>query len=168
MVQRTAARWTCRRWHNTSHVGEMLDDLHWSTLEKRRTNSSLTLFYKIHNRLVDIDRVRYLSTNKSTRHSGRLSNSQQYDRQTSSSDLLKFSYFPRIIPLWNALPESTVASNTVDSFKLLIDQFITSLFLMLRSDVILFLFSETLYSTFRSYIQLLAAYMPPPCRYGHN
>ena len=47
MVQRTAARWTCRRWHNTSHVGEMIDDLQWSTLEKRRTNSSLTLFYKI-------------------------------------------------------------------------------------------------------------------------
>ena len=109
MVQRTAARWTCRRWHNTSHVGEMIDDLQWSTLEKRRTNSSLTLFYKIHNKLVDIDRDRYLTTNKSTRHSGRLSNSQQYDRQTSSSDLLKFSYFPRIIPLWNALPESTVA-----------------------------------------------------------
>ena len=26
-VQRTAARWTCRRWRNTSSVGDMLDDL---------------------------------------------------------------------------------------------------------------------------------------------
>ena len=26
-VQRTAARWTCRRWHNTSSVGDMLDEL---------------------------------------------------------------------------------------------------------------------------------------------
>ena len=26
-VQRTAARWTCRRWRNTSSVGEMLDEL---------------------------------------------------------------------------------------------------------------------------------------------
>jgi hypothetical protein len=102
MVQRTAARWTCRRWHNTSHVGEMLDDLEWSTLEKMRTNSSLTLFYKIHNRLVDIDTARYLSTNKSTRYSGRLSHSQQYDRLTASTDLLKFSFFPRVIPLWNS------------------------------------------------------------------
>ena len=26
-VQRTAARWTCKRWCNTSSVGEMLDEL---------------------------------------------------------------------------------------------------------------------------------------------
>ena len=26
-VQRTAAHWTCRRWRNTSSVGEMLDEL---------------------------------------------------------------------------------------------------------------------------------------------
>ena len=31
-VQRTAARWTCRRWRNTSSVGEMLDELQWPTL----------------------------------------------------------------------------------------------------------------------------------------
>ena len=116
MVQRTAARWTCRRWHNTSH-GEMLDDLQWSTLDKRRTNTSLTFFYKIHNRLVDIDRDRYLSTNLTTRYSGRLSHSQQYNRLTASTDLLKYSFFPRVIPLWNALPESTVSMTTVDSFK---------------------------------------------------
>ena len=29
MVQRTAARWTCRRWKNTSSVGDMLDKLEW-------------------------------------------------------------------------------------------------------------------------------------------
>ena len=35
-VQRTAARWTCRRWRNQSHVGEMLDDLQCSTLESHQ------------------------------------------------------------------------------------------------------------------------------------
>ena len=38
-VQRTAARWTCRRclrWRNTSSVGEMLDELEWPSLEVRR------------------------------------------------------------------------------------------------------------------------------------
>ena len=38
-VQRTAARWTCRRWRNTSSVGEMLDELQWPTLEARRDQS---------------------------------------------------------------------------------------------------------------------------------
>ena len=31
-VQRTAARWTCRRWRN----GDMLDELEWPSLETRR------------------------------------------------------------------------------------------------------------------------------------
>ena len=34
-VQRTAARWTCRRWRNTSSVGEMLDELEWPSIEAR-------------------------------------------------------------------------------------------------------------------------------------
>ena len=46
-VQRTTARWTCRRWRNTSSVGEMLDELEWPSLEDRRDQSSLLLFHKI-------------------------------------------------------------------------------------------------------------------------
>ena len=47
-VQRTAARWTCRRWPNTRNVDEMLDELEWPSLEARRDRSSLLLFHKIH------------------------------------------------------------------------------------------------------------------------
>ena len=38
-VQRLATRWTCRRWRNTSSVGEMLDELEWPSLEARRDRS---------------------------------------------------------------------------------------------------------------------------------
>ena len=48
-VQRTAARWTFGRWHNQSHVGEMLDELQWPTLQEKRQQAYLALFYKIHN-----------------------------------------------------------------------------------------------------------------------
>ena len=34
--QRTAARWTCRRWRNTSSVGEMVNELEWPSLEAQR------------------------------------------------------------------------------------------------------------------------------------
>ena len=44
-VQRTAARWTCRRWRNTCSVSEMLDGLEWPSLEARRDRSSLLLFH---------------------------------------------------------------------------------------------------------------------------
>ena len=47
-VQRTAARWACRRWRNQSHFGEMLDELQWTELQERRQQATLT-FYKIHN-----------------------------------------------------------------------------------------------------------------------
>ena len=38
-VQKTAARWTCRRWHNKSSVDDMLDELEWPSLEDRRVKS---------------------------------------------------------------------------------------------------------------------------------
>ena len=61
-VQRTAARWTCRRWRNTSSVvGDMLDELEWPSLEARREQSSLTFFYKIHSRTVSLDKDKYLT-----------------------------------------------------------------------------------------------------------
>ena len=39
-VQRTAARWTCRRIRNTSSIGDMLDELDWPSC---REQSSLIL-----------------------------------------------------------------------------------------------------------------------------
>ena len=73
-VQRTAARWTCRRWRNTSSVGEMLDELEWPSLEARRDRSYLLLFHKIHCGAVSIENDRYLTpahSLKSTRASHR-------------------------------------------------------------------------------------------------
>ena len=60
-MQRTAARWTCRRWRNTSSVGNMLDELEWPSLEARREQSSLTFFYKIHSGTVSLDKDKYLT-----------------------------------------------------------------------------------------------------------
>ena len=47
-VQRTEARWTYRKWRNTSSVGVMLDELEWLSPEAWRDQSSLFLFHKIH------------------------------------------------------------------------------------------------------------------------
>ena len=60
-VQRTAARWTCRRWRNASSVGDMLDELELPSLEARREQSSLTFFYKIHSGTVSLDKDKYLT-----------------------------------------------------------------------------------------------------------
>ena len=60
-VQRTAARWTCRRWRNTSHVGDMLSELEQPTLEDWREQASLAFFHKIHSGTVAIERNKYLT-----------------------------------------------------------------------------------------------------------
>ena len=44
-VQRTAARWASRRWHNQHHVGEMLEELQWPEFQERKQQASLA-FYK--------------------------------------------------------------------------------------------------------------------------
>ena len=120
-VQKTAARWVCRRWHNKSSVDDMLNDLDWPSLEDRRLKSSLTFFYKIiiHSGTVSLDKDKYLTLAPRLR-STRASHDSQYTRYMSYSDALKNSFFPRTIPLWNSLPSSVVASKTTEEFKALI------------------------------------------------
>ena len=115
-VQRTAARWTCRRWRNTSSVGYMLDDLEWPSLETRREQSSLTFFYKIHSGTVDLDKDKYLTPAPNLRRT-RASHESQYTRHFAYSDALKNSFFPRTFPMWNSLPSSVVSSKTIEEFK---------------------------------------------------
>ena len=56
-IQRTAARWTCRRWQNTISVSEMLDELEWPSLEACRDRSSLLFFHKTHSGAVSIEQT---------------------------------------------------------------------------------------------------------------
>jgi hypothetical protein len=53
-VQRRAARYVCHRYHNTSSVTEMMDDLSWPTLKERRTKTRQINFYKISNNKMEI------------------------------------------------------------------------------------------------------------------
>ena len=92
-VQRTAARWTCRRWRNTSRVGDMLDDLELPSLETHREQSSLTFFYKIHSGTVSLDKDKYLTPALNLRT--RASHESQYTRYFAYSDALKKFFFPQ-------------------------------------------------------------------------
>ena len=99
-VQRTAARWTCRRWQNTSNVDKMLDELEWPSLGAQRDQSSLLLFHKIHFGAVSIALAHSLKPTRSA-------HSAQYRRHQTYSDALKNSSPPPphpTIPHWNSLP----------------------------------------------------------------
>ena len=118
-VQRTAARWTCRRWRNTSSVGEMLDELDWPSLEARRDQSSLLLFHKIHCGAVSIEKDKYMTPAHSLKTT-RSSHSAQYRRHQTYSDALKNSFFPRTIPHWNSLSPSVANAQSTEEFRALL------------------------------------------------
>ena len=46
-IQRRAARFVKNRYHNRSSVTDMLSDLKWTPLQKRRKTARLTMMYKI-------------------------------------------------------------------------------------------------------------------------
>ena len=84
-VQKTAARWTCRRWRNRSSVGDMLSELEWPSLETRREQPSLTFFYKIHSGIVSINKDRYLTpATATTQTRASKINNIQYPRYQSN------------------------------------------------------------------------------------
>ena len=94
LIRRTAARWTYRRWWNTSTVGEMSGELEWSSLETRRDHSTLPLFQKINcfnltqiNRTVSIEKDKYMTPVHSSKTT-RSSHSAQCCRYQTYSDAL--------------------------------------------------------------------------------
>jgi hypothetical protein len=114
MVQRRAARFITNRFHNTSSVDSMLEELNCETLETRRTKHQLTMLYRIVNKLVDIDANKYLTPRrKMPRHP----HGSGFLPVTHTSDIFKYSFFPRSIPLWNDLPASVAEAPSLASFK---------------------------------------------------
>ena len=64
MVQRRAARYVMRRYHNTSSVTHMLDHLQWPLLSQRRSCLRLVFLYKIINQLVAIPPDLYITSHQ--------------------------------------------------------------------------------------------------------
>ena len=60
MIQRRAAGWTLHNYSTYASVTEMLQSLSWRSLEQRRSDSRLCLFYKITPDLVAIDLPLYV------------------------------------------------------------------------------------------------------------
>ena len=113
-VQRRSTRYCTNRYHNTSSVTDMLQNLNWETLESRRTKLQLVMIYKIMNDLVDIPSDAYL-TPTTTRT--RVIHSKKLLQYPTRRDTFKYSFFPRTIPVWNSLPASVAEAPDLAPFK---------------------------------------------------
>lgn len=120
-VQRRAARFTTGRYHNTSSVSSMLDDLNWENLEQRRMRARIIMFYKITHYAVAIDPQQYLIPQTRTTRSA---HPYQYQSFSPTTDYYKYSFFPQTVCIWNSLPAEIVESGqTLDQFKTLIQSY---------------------------------------------
>ena len=120
MVQRRAARYVLHRYERTASVKEMLEQLDWETLEQRRRKARLTMLYKMHYNLVEIDHQKYLEpAGRSSRHMHKFS----YKVPASKTNYHLFSFFPNTIRDWNSLPLNVVEAQSVNSFRAKLDMF---------------------------------------------
>jgi hypothetical protein len=115
-VQRRAARWVSQRYRRTSSVEDMLTCLQWPSLQSRRRNARLTTFYKFHHKTAFIN-SHYAPVFDPQKRKARHSNSQSYPIPSCRTDYRKFSFFPRTVAEWNALPDDAVQACSVEAFR---------------------------------------------------
>ena len=60
MVQRRSARYVLNQYHTTASVTTMINQLNWESLQRRRENARLNMFYKAHHGLAAIQLENYL------------------------------------------------------------------------------------------------------------
>ena len=117
MIQHRAARFVLNKpWRRNDRdsISQMLMDLNWSSLQDRRKYSRLLLLYKVVTNYFIIPH-NYLPCQAypSTR-AQHLFKCRHYQ---VSTDLYRYSFFPRSIPEWNNLPITNINDMTLEQFK---------------------------------------------------
>lgn len=117
-VQRRGARYVNNNyWDRTPGcVTKMVEDLGWQTLEAKRCNLRLMMLFKIQHGLVDITPGDVLR-----RHDRRTRGAHRLYQPAASQNVYKFSFYPRTIRQWNALPTAVTDSVTLEAFKVALD-----------------------------------------------
>ena len=114
MVQRRAARWVMHDYSRTSSVSSMLDHLKWRSLQDRRSDARLCLFFKIVHRLVAIEMPPYI---QHPVRGSRLSHSLSFRQIHTHVDYYKYSLFPLAVFQWNSLPADIAMLPRLESFR---------------------------------------------------
>ena len=100
-VQRRAARWVSNDYSSYSSVTQMLNTLGWRSLEQRRADVRLILFYKIVYGLIEITIPAYI------RHPVKMTrtmHSMHYIQIPTTASYYKYSFFPLVIVQWKKTP----------------------------------------------------------------
>ena len=118
-VQRRASRWITAKWltdYNkwSKSYDQSKKELHWLSLEQRRTYLLLCEAYKIVNKQDSIEFAKYFTWNPCTdSRSHKLSIFCKHAR----TNIHRYPFFINSIYLWNSLPLYVVESTSLFSFK---------------------------------------------------
>jgi hypothetical protein len=121
-VQRRAARFV----HNiyrynpddpeSNSVTKMIQTLEWKSLQERRWEARLVLFYKAVNGLAAIPVNTYLTPAPNI-YRMRHAHQHSYLIPYARTDIYKFSFFPNTVRAWNLLPAHLVTCPSTLSFR---------------------------------------------------
>ena len=113
-IQKSAARFVCSDYRNSTSSSSLVSSLKWDCLHTRRLLTQCTLFLKIQNQLVATPFPPIVS---SATYYGRYDHNLKYVVPAATIDVYKFSFFPRVIRIWNHLPAQAVNTKGTDNFK---------------------------------------------------
>jgi len=90
----------------------MMNDLKWNSLEDRRKQAQLIMFYKIINGIVQVNFNPYLHLSRKAR-----GNQQNFRHLMTRINLYHHSFLPATIRNWNCLPNYVIDSSNLNEFK---------------------------------------------------
>ena len=98
-------------------LNSLYTEIGWQTLQQRRTNHKLTLFYKMKNNLSPtyLSSLVPQSVNSISRYN--LRNADDLQSIASRTNLYYMSFLPSVVRDWNNLPEQAKQLDSVNSFK---------------------------------------------------
>ena len=116
MIQRRAARFVTNNYKRTEGtVTDILSKLEWPSLQQRRKESRLVVMYKIHHQDIAVPIPEYIQRQTVSRT--RQHHPAKFRVMRPSTNVYKFSFFPRTILDWNELPPSLLESSKLSLFK---------------------------------------------------
>ena len=114
-IQRKAARFCVGDFSRSSSVTQMLADLKWETLEKRRERNRLNMLFKIQKGMVGIPADKYITYLPERRT--RKKNDMQMQIPFARTDTYKNSFFVRTPTAWNKLENNIVKAQSLESIQ---------------------------------------------------
>ena len=113
-IKQRAARWTVSNYDWQASATQIVIDLGWRTLEQRRADARLCLFYKVIHELVAVPLPNYIQySNRIARYC----HSMTFWQVSTSRDYYKYPFFSLAIVHWNALPQPIACLQSLEAFK---------------------------------------------------